>query len=395
MRPGAQIQRVGLRIGPARLDAVVAATLLVEMDIQLGLHRRLPHLAIDVAAAVVLAASVAVRRRWPVGALLVAVAAAVLSSALGGRLAEHTAGPILAAAMVFYGGGAFVGEARARLALVLGLAGFAVMTLITSPGFENLVFNCSAVAAAPWAVGRMVRLRRTTEHAHRELAERVDAEREQHARAAMVDERTRIARELHDVIAHSVSVMVIQTGGARRVMDAEPERARVALSAVERAGRDALAEMRRLLPVLSIGNDPRALAPQPGLADIPQLVSRTCAAGLHTELLVDGERRPVSPALDLCAYRIVQEALTNAVKHASPGRATVRVCWAPAELELGVRNDGPVPPHRSAEPNGGHGIAGMRERVWLHGGSLEVGARDGGGFEVRARLPLLALERAE
>ena len=239
----------------------------------------------------------------------------------------------------------------------------------------------------PWTVGRILRERGTRESAHRESAERLDAEREQRALTAAVSERTRIARELHDVIAHSVSVMVIQAGGARMVMDSEPERAETSLRAVERAGREALAEMRRLLGVLDSGKDPRALAPQPGLADIEDLVSRTRAAGLDTELRVEGEPAIVSPALDLCAYRIVQEALTNAIKHAGPARATVRLRWARDALELEISDDGrgPIAVNGAA---GGHGIAGMRERAGLHGGEIQAGAGAGGGFAVQARLPL-------
>ena len=164
---------------------------------------------------------------------------------------------------------------------------------------------------------------------------------------------------------------------------------------VELAGRDALAEMRCLLAVFNTGQDPRALAPQPGLADVPKLVSRTRAAGLQTELLVVGQQRPLSPALDLCAYRIVQEALTNTIKHAGPASATVRMSWASAALELEVFDDGRRQRTPSAGPNGGHGIAGMRERVRIHGGRLHAGPRIGGGFAIHASLPLPTRNGAE
>lgn len=200
------------------------------------------------------------------------------------------------------------------------------------------------VAVLPWTVGRILRERGARERAQRERAERLDGERELRERAAAQAERTRIARELHDVIAHSVSVMVIQAAGARTVMDSEPERAEASLRSVERAGRDALAEMRRLLGVLESGSDRRTLAPQPGLAAIEELVVRTRAAGLATDLRVEGEPAIVSPALDLSAYRIVQEALTNAIKHAGPARAAVRLRWARDALELEVSDDGRGPP---------------------------------------------------
>ena len=239
----------------------------------------------------------------------------------------------------------------------------------------------------PWTVGRIVRERGVRELAQRESAERLDVEREQRARLAALGERTRIARELHDVIAHSVSVMVIQAGGARTVMDSEPKRAETSLRSVERAGRDALAEMRRLLGVLDSGEDARALAPQPGLADIEDLVSHTRAAGLQTSLNVEGEPVVVSPALDLCAYRIVQEALTNAIKHAGPSRVKVRLRWTRGALELDVSDNGCGPIAVNGDSTG-HGIAGMRERTELYGGDIRAGAGADGGFAVQARLPL-------
>jgi len=221
----------------------------------------------------------------------------------------------------------------------------------------------------------------------REHAERLDATRELSAQTAAHEERTRIARELHDVIAHSVSLMVIQAGGARLVMDTEPDRAEESLLSVERAGRDALAEMRALLGALGDGRDPRALAPQPGLAEIDGLLAAARESGVDADLHVAGEPATVSPALDLCAYRIIQEALTNAIKHAAPARAAVRVSWQADALELEISDDG----SGSGAVNGaggGHGIAGMRERVALHGGSIDAGPRAGGGFAVRAQLPL-------
>ena len=202
-----------------------------------------------------------------------------------------------------------------------------VDVLITRPTFSEFFFTGLMLCLLPWTVGRILRERGARELSTVKRAERLDGEREQRARMAAFSERTRIARELHDVIAHSVSVMVIQAGGARMVMDSEPDRAETSLRSVERAGREAVAEMRRLLGVLDSGEDPRALAPQPGLRAIEDLVSRARTAGLETNLRVEGEPAIVSPALDLCAYRIVQEALTNAIKHAGPARVTVCLRW--------------------------------------------------------------------
>jgi signal transduction histidine kinase len=183
-------------------------------------------------------------------------------------------------------------------------------------------------------------------------------------------------------------------------MDSEPDRAEASLRSVERAGREALTEMRRLLGVLGSADNLRGLAPQPGLADVQDLVDRTCAAGLATDLHVEGEPAMLSPTLDLCAFRIVQEGLTNAIKHAGPARATVRVQWAADALELEVSDDGRGSCATAGvarahgivgDVAGGHGIAGMRERAALHGGSIHAGpGASGGGFIVRAHLPLTA-----
>jgi signal transduction histidine kinase len=320
-------------------------------------------------------------------ALLVGVGAVALQAAFGGRLTEHAIGAIPAGILVFYGAGAFLSPRRARVALGTGVTVLWIDVLITTPTFAEFFFTGVVLGLLPWTVGRILRERGARESASRESAEQLDAEREQRAIAAAFNERARIARELHDVIAHSVSVMVIQAGGARVVMDTDPERSEASLRSVERAGRDALAEMRRLLGVLDGGEDTRALAPQPGLAHIDALLSRTRTAGLHTILRIEGEPTAVSPALDLCAYRIVQEALTNAIKHAGPAQVTVRLNWTRDALELHISDDGRGPVAVNST-SGGHGIVGMRERTGLHGGELVAGACSDGGFAVRARLPL-------
>jgi signal transduction histidine kinase len=250
----------------------------------------------------------------------------------------------------------------------------------------SVIPSTLVVVLVPYSVGLMMRTRASRERADRLRAEHLDSVRDLSAHMAATEERTRIARELHDVIAHSVSVMVIQAGAARMVMASEPGRAEESLRLVERAGRDAMAEMRRLLGILEQGTDPHALAPPPGLANIDELVSEARAAGLTTELHIEGLPAPVSPALDLCAYRVVQEALTNAIKHVAPARAAVSVRWGDHQLELEISDDGSGP---GTNLPGGHGIAGMHERVALHGGTFSAGREHDGGFTVRARLPLL------
>jgi signal transduction histidine kinase len=223
-------------------------------------------------------------------------------------------------------------------------------------------------------------------------------EQELRARWAVAEERGRIARELHDVVAHSVSVMVVQAGAARRSVAANPDQATAALTQIEATGRQALAEMRRLLGLLRDGQDgTAALTPQPSLAHLDSLLAAAREAGLPVELTVDGEPRQLPAGIDLSAYRIVQEALTNSLKHAGPATATVRLRYGSKALDVQVSDDGQGVESASGRPGSdsdgqdrrsGHGLIGMRERVALFGGALEVGTRPGGGFQVAARLPL-------
>jgi signal transduction histidine kinase len=218
-----------------------------------------------------------------------------------------------------------------------------------------------------------------------ERAERAERERELRAREAVADERARIARELHDVVAHDVSVMVVQAQGAARVLEGEQPQVRQALAAIEATGREAVDEMRRLLGVLRRSDDELAVAPQPSLGQLEALVAGVRDAGLPVELEVVGEPRTLPPGVDLSAYRIVQEALTNALKHAGPARARVVVRYEADAVALEVSDDGPG----VAEAVGtGHGLVGMRERVALYGGDLEAGESREGGWALRARLPL-------
>ena len=217
-----------------------------------------------------------------------------------------------------------------------------------------------------------------------ELQAKIEAARTAAAARAVAEERQRIARELHDVIAHSVSVMTVQAGAVRRLLHADQERERIALEAIESTGREALAEMRRLVGLLREHGSTPDFSPQPSMRAVDVLVGTICEAGLPVELTVEGEQTELAPGVDLAAYRVIQEALTNALKYAGPARAWVTVRWRDRELELEIANDG------SSEAGGdgrGHGLAGLRERVALVGGSIESGPRAGGGFVVTARLP--------
>jgi signal transduction histidine kinase len=220
-------------------------------------------------------------------------------------------------------------------------------------------------------------------------AARLEREREQEAARAMFEERARIARELHDVIAHAVSVIVVQASAERRVLPSELASTRETLEAIEQAGREALAELRRLLGVLRAPGRGDRLTPQPGLDALDALVAEGWRAGQAVSVLVEGDPIALSAGLDLAAYRIVQESLTNARKHAVGARVAVTLRWRPAELTIEVLDDGPGP---APSANGtGHGLIGLRERAALYGGSIEAGAAgSAGGYRVRARLPIEA-----
>lgn len=242
-----------------------------------------------------------------------------------------------------------------------------------------------AFIAVAWTTGFV--LSRRSEHA-REMAERagrLEREQRESSERAVSAERQRIARELHDVIAHSVSVMTVQTGAVRRLLKPEQVKEREALETVEATGRQALTEMRRLVGLLREQGSMPEFSPQPGMATIDSLLDGVRAAGLPVDLEVDGEPRDLPPGVDLAAYRVVQEALTNALKYAGPAQAWVVVNWADGQLELEIANDGRG---NGDGDGGGHGLTGMRERVSLYGGEIESGPRQGGGFVVRARLPL-------
>ena len=230
-----------------------------------------------------------------------------------------------------------------------------------------------AVGVGVWALGEAARNRR--------------AAIDEAARRAVGEEQARIARELHDVIAHSVSTIVVQAAAADDIFDSRPDQARAALRSIERAGRDALEELRRLLGAVRPGTRAEPSGPQPGLDRLDELAEPLRAGGLRVVVRREGPATPLPAGVDLSAYRIVQEALTNTVRHARATRAVVTVRYGPDSVEVDVRDDGRASPG-SAANGGGHGLAGMRERASLLGGTLEAGPLPSGGYRVHARLPL-------
>jgi signal transduction histidine kinase len=241
----------------------------------------------------------------------------------------------------------------------------------------------SAIPVVIWLVGRAVHLQRSRADRSAALIQQLEAERQELARVAVAAERVHLARELHDVVTHSISVMVIQAQGARRVLRTSPDEVSDALEVIEAAGRTTLAEMRRLLGLLrEEGALPRA--PQPGLADLPHLVAQVRSAGLPVAVHEAGTPTALHPGIDLAAYRIVQEALTNSLKHALPATARVELAWHGDGVEVSVTDTGASGPGATVQ---GRGLLGMRERIATYGGELHVGPAPAGGFRVWCRLP--------
>ncbi len=381
----------GRGIDPRAVDAVVAAALVVgAVTVAAASKRYGPLTLLAVAAA---CATVAWRRRAPAAmtavALVSVAVAGVSSHGLHLRIASIGVLDIAAVLDCYMLGRFSVERGRAEVSAALLVAAVAVIVIIPGASANRVATSWTLFVGVPFAVGRAVGSRAALTRELRANAERLEREQQERARHAAAEERNRIARELHDVVAHSVSVMVIQTQAARRVAVTDREAARDALSSVQSCGRDALIEMRRMIGVLRHGDEALAGATAPALSQLGALVARARAAGLPVELRIDGEARELSRGLDLVAFRVVQEALTNAIKHAGLARAVVRVRFSTGALELEISDTGrgPAPAHGGTDVPG-QGLVGMRERLAVYGGELQTGRARGGGFEVRARIPL-------
>jgi signal transduction histidine kinase len=332
---------------------------------------------------------IAARRRFPLAVLATSVASGLAFAALG--LPPFFLGPAILVPV--YTVAAYCG----RRASVAGLAAVEVTMAavqLTPTGGEMATWVGNAlVVAAAWLLGHFVGDRRVYAAQLEARTAELEQAREELARRAVAEERLRIARELHDVVAHSMSVIAVQSGVGVHVADTQPEEARKALVAVEATSRTALEELRRLLGVLRRDGEPQgSLVPAPGLAGLDTLLAQVAEAGLAVKLRVEGTRPQVPPGVDLSAYRIVQEALTNVVKHAGLAQAQVVVRYGDQEITLEVTDDGRGAAALAGDGRAGtgHGLIGMRERVALFGGDLQVGPRPGGGFRVAARLPFAA-----
>jgi signal transduction histidine kinase len=316
-----------------------------------------------------------VRRRHPLGVLGAMIVTALLSAPLG--VPVVVLGPAVLVGL--YTVGARAEPPASRWALGAALVAAAVVVPTNGMDASTLVTNAVGLSIAWWLGDRARQAVHAAEHERAEAAEA--------ARRAAGVERLRIARELHDVVAHAMSVIAVQAGTGRFVIDESPEVARDALAAIETTSRSALEEMRRLLSVLRDDDDAGGdLHPTPGLRDLDELVGATTQAGVAVDVAVHGEVLPLPSGVDLCAYRVVQEALTNVRRHARAKTAAVSITYAPDCLHVVVDDDGVG--GAAAPLAGGHGLVGMVERVGLYGGTLDAGPRPGGGYRVAAHLPL-------
>ncbi len=335
-----------------------------------------PPAAFGYALVVVAGTSLAWRRRAPLTVATI-VCAAVATGSLLGYWPEF----VVLLWVAVYSAAAYCERDR-LLRVLLPVALLTSVAIIVGErserglGWVGILSDLMATFGVPILLGRMTFNRRR----------RIVREREIATREAVAAERAAIARELHDVVAHHMSVMVVQAGAARAMSGSDPAATAEALRQIEASGRTGLAEMRRLLEVLKAEEDGNGRAPQPGLARIDELLDAMRASGLPVEAVVEGSPQPLPPGVDLSAYRIVQEGLTNALRHAGGASARVVVRYESDAVELEIADDGPGPPE-DPEASGGHGLIGMRERIRLFGGELEAGPRPGGGFLLRARLP--------
>jgi signal transduction histidine kinase len=345
-------------------------------------------LAAPLVAAII--ATLLARRRWPFVAPAGLWLACAAISFVDGRLVPfpvslYAAG--LAAAFLL---GSLPDAVQARRGLVIVVAAAGIVIYNDPTHADGDLIFVPLVFALAWLGGYAFRARGVQVAAAEERAEQAERDREAAARIAVAEERTRIARELHDVVAHALSVMVLQVGAVRHKLTDLPDEDRQALEGVERTGRTALAEMRRLLGAMREPGGQAELEPQPGLDNLEPLVERVRGAGLPVSLQVEGQPLGLPRALDLSAYRIVQEGLTNVLKHADASRAEVVVRRSRDSLQLEVRDDGRGPVN---DGNAGHGLVGIRERVKLYDGEMTAGPADGSGFVLRASLRLTGRRR--
>jgi signal transduction histidine kinase len=387
-----RLPKISARQGDALL--ALALSVLLVLELSLGSNITGPVWANYVLGLVVTAA-VAWRRSWPVYVLGLQLSCALASNIGDGDLTQNPVAPFLAVILVSYAVGAYAPRRWDEFGLFIGMLGILLLE-ISGTGDRTAGDYLSTELLAvvgPWFAGRVAREWAGRARELQRVNAALKAEQEQRSLLAVADERSRIARELHDVVAHSISVMVVQAEGAKRMMERDPGRARVALDQIEGTGRAALVEMRRLLGVLRKDGEGGVRTPQPGTQSLDVLVNRAQEAGLDVHVGIEGERQTLPAGIDVSVYRIIQEALTNSLKHAGPTRADVLVKYGSDAVEVEIVDSGLVngftPP--TADPdNPQHGLLGMKERVSLYGGQFVSGPCEDGrdGYRVWARIPL-------
>jgi signal transduction histidine kinase len=370
---------------PERLDLLLGALVLVDgiAEVLVLSHLKGPRVLLGLGLAAAVATAVALRRRMPVTAIVLGWSSMVGADLVGPELTDNVAGPWFATLFVTFTAGYVLDGRRlwtaAALASVLTVVGALVDADSNDPG--DFVFGIGLGVGGPMLVGQLVRNRTRLNEALHEKALKIEGERARAAEVAALEERTRIAGELHDVVAHALSAMTVQAAAARRLAERDPERAREAFGRAEVTGREALTELRRLLGVLRKADEELALAPQPSLAHVADLVRRAAAAGLPTGLELGGEPRALPAGVDLTAYRVVQEALATARDTGAAGHAEVAIRYNDGDVVVEVTDDG---------ARSGRRLLGMRERVAVYGGELTAAPSESGGWRVAARLPLEA-----
>jgi signal transduction histidine kinase len=371
-----------------RRDAVIAAALTLVALAEVGLEPGAVPLPVAVGVALAMTVPLAWRRRGPLVVLSVVIGSAIVYDVVGGRLRDHIF--FMPALMLAIFTAAYhLRRTPAIVGAAVAFLGATTQVVVEGGTLGDHVFGILVIGAA-WVPGRILQTRKITVERLEAHAERLEREASERAAAAVAEERARIARELHDVVAHGVSIMVVQAAAAQQLLGASPERAHAALETIRRSGRESLAEMRRLVSVLRGSATDLELAPLPTLERVDALVDEVRRSGVAVTLRVDGDRRSVPAGVGLAAYRVVQEALTNVLTHSGAVAACIAIAYRPDELEIRVEDEGSG---TVAGRGDGHGLIGMRERVTLYGGRFEAGPRVEGGFAVRVTLPIAPTER--
>lgn len=373
-----------------RLDLLLAVVVTVALVAYTwAVNGAKPATAAATGLVVAIGAGIWWRRRAPVAAAVAIAGAVALYEDVVQQAGVVLVAPLL---LAFYSVGAYALLGRAAVGLALALTmtflSFLNESRTLSSWMENVVF-AGMIAGSVWASGVMVRISRGRAAQLADLAMQLESEREEKAQLAVAAERVRIARELHDVVAHSISVIAVLAGAGRHTLQDDRQRTQEAFQAIESTARQALIEMRRLLGLLREQGELTTTAPLPGMDNHAELIELARRAGLSVDVDVDGEARTLPTGIDLAAYRILQEALTNVRNHAPGARAAVRIRYGSQDIEIEVRDDGAgAEATRRRAEGGGHGLIGMRERVALYGGEIDAGPLPERGFRVKARLPL-------